>query len=78
MIKDRYFYYKDGERIIRKRGFLYTGNNPFKPLDIDIYIVSTPLQHLAFIDILNLVLIGESKKYITRTKFINDLEKYLI
>ena len=77
MIKDRYFYYKDGERIIRKRGFLYTGNNPFKPLDIDIYIVSTPLQHLAFIDILNLVLIGESKKYITRTKFINDLENIL-
>ena len=77
MIKERYFYYKDGERIIRKRGFLYTGENPFKPLNIDILIVSTPLQHLAFIDLANLVLIGESKKYTTRTKFINDLENKL-
>lgn len=77
MVKDRFFYYKDGERIIRKRGFLYTGNNPFEPLNIDIYIVSTPLQHLAFIDIANLVLIAETKKYITRTKFINDLENKL-
>lgn len=77
MIKERYFYYKDGERIIRKRGFLYTGENPFKPLNIDIYIVSTPLQYLAFIDYCNLVLIGESTKYNTRTKFINDLENRL-
>ena len=76
MIKDRYFYYKDGERIIRKRGFLYTGENPFKPLNIDILIVSTPLQHLAFIDLANLVLIGASKN-ITRSKFISDLEKIL-
>ena len=76
MIKDRFFYYKDGERIIRKRGFLYTGNNPFKPLNIDILIVSTPLQHLAFIDIANLVLIGASKN-VTRSKFISDLENIL-
>ena len=76
MIKDRYFYYKDGDRIIRKRGFLYTGENPFKPLNIDIFIVSTPLQHLAFIDIANLVLIGENKT-VTRSKFISDLEKIL-
>ena len=76
MIKDRYFYYKDGDRIIRKRGFLYTGENPFKPLNINILIVSTPLQHLAFIDIANLVLIGENKS-VTRSKFISDLEKIL-
>ena len=77
MVKDRYFYYKDGDRIIRKKGFLYTGNNPFKSLDINIFIVSTPLQYIAFIDFLNLVLMGETKKYITRTKFINDLENRL-
>ena len=76
MIKDRFFYYKDGDRIIRQRGFLYTGNNPFKPLNIDILIVSTPLQHLAFIDIANLVLIGASKN-VTRSKFISDLENIL-
>ena len=76
MIKDRYFYYKDGDRIIRKRGFLYTGENPFKPLNINILIVSTPLQHLAFIDLANLVLIGENKS-VTRSKFISDLEKIL-
>ena len=77
MVKDRFFYYKDGERIIRQRGFLYTGVNPFESLDIDIYIVTTPLQYIAFIDFVNLVLIGESKKYTTRTKFINDLENKL-
>ena len=76
MIKERYFYYKDGERIIRKRGFLYTGVNPFQPLNINILIVSTPLQHLAFIDLANLVLIGASKN-VKRAKFISDLENIL-
>lgn len=35
------------------------------------------MQYLAFIDYCNLVLIGESTKYNTRTKFINDLENRL-
>lgn len=76
MIKERYFYYQDGDRIVRKRGFLYTGPNPFKDLGIDIFIVGFDKSYVAYIDVGNLVLLV-SNNGTTRTNFIEIIEQRL-